>query len=141
MSDSDPENEQRGFVLAWRFRDLPAALLAKTALESANIECILSDENTIRMDWLWSNLLGGVKLWLKEEDADSLQELLDLAIPEGFEVPSVGEYKQRACPSCNSLDVSSEGSAYRIAYVFLFFGLPVPLKQRRCSCRSCGRRW
>ena len=102
MSDSDPENEQRGFVLAWRFRDLPDALLAKTALESANIECILSDENTIRMDWLWSNLLGGVKLWLKEEDADSLQELLDLAIPEGFEVPSVGEYKQRACPSCNS---------------------------------------
>ena len=44
-----------------QFRDLPAALLAKSVLDSAGIECFLADENTIRMDWLWSNLLGGIK--------------------------------------------------------------------------------
>ena len=59
-----------------RFRDLPDALLAKSILDSADIECFLIDENIVRMDWLWSNLVGGVKLWVRPEDADAA-ELLD----------------------------------------------------------------
>src|SRR5215469_13713826 len=37
------------------FRDNSEALLAQAALESAGVESFLIDENTIRMDWLWSN--------------------------------------------------------------------------------------
>src|SRR5882762_5520319 len=35
-----------------RFRDLPEALVAKGMLDSAGVKCFLSDENTVRMDWL-----------------------------------------------------------------------------------------
>jgi hypothetical protein len=45
-----------------QFRDLPEALLAKGSLESAGIQAYLADDNMIRMDWFYSNLLGGIKL-------------------------------------------------------------------------------
>jgi Putative prokaryotic signal transducing protein len=55
-------------VALHRFRDLPGALVAKGLLDSAGIKCFLSDENTVRMDWLWSNALGGIRLWVREDD-------------------------------------------------------------------------
>ena len=55
---------------------LVEALLAKGSLESAGIECFLGDDNLIRMDWLWSNLLGGIKLRVRQEDALVASRLL-----------------------------------------------------------------
>jgi hypothetical protein len=55
---------------------VPDALVAKSILDSAGIKCFLSDETTIRMDWLWSNALGGVKLWVRQEDVETAMELL-----------------------------------------------------------------
>ena len=60
-----------------QFRDLPDALLAKSVLDSAGIECFLGDDNLIRMDWLWSNLLGGIKLRVRQEDALVAARLLE----------------------------------------------------------------
>jgi hypothetical protein len=59
-----------------RFRDLPEALVAKGMLDSAGVKCFLSDENTVRMDWLWSNALGGVRLWVREDDLPDATSLL-----------------------------------------------------------------
>src|SRR5713101_4011763 len=61
--------ELRDLLTIRQFRDLPEALLAKSVLDSAGIECFLGDDNLIRMDWLWSNLLGGIKLRVRQEDA------------------------------------------------------------------------
>ena len=46
------------------------------------------------MDWFWSNLLGGIKLCVRESDADAASDLLDLDIPENFDFAGVGEYEQ-----------------------------------------------
>jgi hypothetical protein len=56
---------------------LPEALLAKSILDSAGIESFLGDQNIIRMDWFLSNALGGVKLRVREEDAEVAAALLD----------------------------------------------------------------
>jgi hypothetical protein len=56
--------EKSDLLTLRKFRDLPEALLAKGALESAGIESQLVDDNMIRMDWFISNLLGGIKLQL-----------------------------------------------------------------------------
>ena len=69
--------EMRDLLTIRQFRDLPEALLAKSALESAGIECFLGDDNLIRMDWLWSNLLGGIKLRVRQEDAIVASRLLE----------------------------------------------------------------
>ena len=39
-------------VAVRRFGDLPEALLAKGLLDSENIKCFLSDENTVGMNWM-----------------------------------------------------------------------------------------
>jgi len=67
----------RDLLTIRQFRDLPEALLAKSVLDSAGIECFLGDDNLIRMDWLWSNLLGGIKLRVRQEDALEASRLLD----------------------------------------------------------------
>ena len=66
-------------VMVKRFRDMPEAQIAESILDSAGIDCFLADENTIRMDWLWSNLLGGFKLMVRPEDMDAATQLLDHA--------------------------------------------------------------
>ena len=67
----------RDLLTIRQFRDLPEALLAKSVLDSAGIECFLGDDNLTRMDWLWSNLLGGIKLRVRQEDALEASRLLD----------------------------------------------------------------
>ena len=74
----------RDLLTIRQFRDLPEALLAKSVLDSAGIECFLGDDNLIRMDWLWSNLLGGIKLRVRQEDALVAARLL-----EGEDPPEV----------------------------------------------------
>ena len=75
--------EMRDLLTIRQFRDLPEALLAKSVLDSAGIECFLGDDNLIRMDWLWSNLLGGIKLRVRQEDAIVASRLLDGREAEG----------------------------------------------------------
>ena len=69
--------ELRDLLTIRQFRDMPEALLAKSVLDSAGIECFLGDDNLIRMDWLWSNLLGGIKLRVRQEDALVAAHLLE----------------------------------------------------------------
>jgi len=91
-----------------QFRDLPEALLAKGSLESAGIQTYLVDDNMIRMDWFISNLLGGIKLKVRAEDAEAAGEILNQPIPEMLDVEGVGNFEQPKCPRCQSLDVSYE---------------------------------
>lgn len=74
--------ETRDLLTIRQFRDLPEALLAKSVLDSAGIECFLGDDNLIRMDWLWSNLLGGIKLRVRQEDAIVASRLLEGDAPK-----------------------------------------------------------
>jgi hypothetical protein len=128
-------------VVVKEFRDLPEALLAKGSLESAGIECFLGDDNMVRMDWFLSNLVGGVKLSVRPEDADAAVELLEQPLPESFEVDGVGTYEQPSCPQCHSLDVSYETLNKPVAYTSAWLGVPIPVPRKRWKCHSCGSAW
>jgi hypothetical protein len=119
---------------------LPEALLAKSVLDSGGIECFLADENTIRMDWLWSNAMGGIRLCVKDVDADAAGQLLDQARMEAFEAEGTGEYRQPHCPKCQSFEVSFKGLHKQVAYGSLFL-IPIPLRRRGWKCNSCGLEW
>jgi Putative prokaryotic signal transducing protein len=124
-----------------QFRDLPEALLAKGSLESAGIQVYLVDDNMIRMDWFISNLLGGIKLKVRAEDAEAAIEILNQPIPEMLDVEGVGEFEQPKCPKCQSLDVSNEELDKPIAYLTAYAGIPVPAYKRGWTCHSCSNRW
>ena len=82
MDAQHPEGNRWPLVIIRRFRDLQPALFALGILESAGITSTISDENIVRMDWRWSNAIGGVKLLVREEDAAEATKLLQLPIPE-----------------------------------------------------------
>jgi Putative prokaryotic signal transducing protein len=133
--------EERDLVMIRRFQSLTEALLAKGILDSAGIECFLTDDNMVRMDWFISNLLGGVKLLVNQEDAATAISVLEEPIPASFDVEGVGEYQQPICPKCQSLDVSFEPLNRELAYTTAWIGLPIPLHSKSWTCRSCGHQW
>lgn len=124
-----------------QFRDLPDALLAKGSLESAGIQAYLVDDNMIRMDWFISNLLGGIKLKVRPEDAEAANEILNQPTPEVLDVEGVGNFEQPKCPSCQSLDVSHEELDKPIAYLTAYAGVPLPIYKAGWTCDACGHHW
>jgi hypothetical protein len=134
------ELEVREMVTVRQFRDLPEALFARGSLESAGIECALLDDNMVRLDWFISNLLGGVKLQVRQEDASVAEEILSQPIPENFDVPGIGEYAQPRCPKCQALDVSFQEVA-PAAYVTAYLSVPFPFHRRAWRCHSCHAEW
>jgi hypothetical protein len=138
---SDGEFELRNMVTIRQIRDLPEALLAKGSLESAGIEVVLIDDNVIRLDWFWSNLMGGIKLKVAPEDVEAANEILNQPIPEGFDVTGVGEYQQPFCPKCQSRDVTFQELNKPIAYSTMYVGVPILLRRRAWRCHSCDAEW
>jgi len=130
----DQKMELRELLTIRRYRDVPEALLARSILESAGIECILGDDNLVRIDWLLSNLLGGIKLRVRQEDAMVAAQLLDQGAPQESMVHGEGEDQQLSCPNCQSLDVSSHEvpDLKRSGSSGMHGGL---------KCQSCGFEW
>jgi len=134
------ELELQDMVTIRKFRDLPEALFAKGSLESAGIECAMLDDNMVRLDWFISNLLGGVKLQVRAEDASIAEEILSQPIPENFDVTGIGEYEQPRCPKCQSLDVNFQ-EVTPAAYVSAYVNVPIPFHRRAWRCHSCDAEW
>lgn len=123
-----------------KFRDLPEALLAKGSLESSGIECTLADDNMVRMDWFYSNAIGGIKLLVNAEDAESAEQILSQPIPEHFDVSDVGVFEQPKCPQCGSLDVNFR-ELQSSAYLSMALNVPLPFHRRAWRCHSCDLEW
>jgi hypothetical protein len=125
------------------FRDIPDALLAKGKIESAGIDCSLADGNLVRMDWLWSNAIGGLRLQVRQEDAEDALAILDEPIPEEFTAEELGEpYTQPHCPSCDSLDIGFESLDRFWTYgLWLVLQFPVPVRKNNWKCYACNAEW
>jgi hypothetical protein len=142
--ESPPNTEfpdKRNLVMLRRFRDLPEAMLAKGKLDSEGLESFLADDNTVRMDWLWSNLLGGIKLLVNPEDAAAATRSLEEPIPEQIDFEGAADYQQPRCPRCQSLDISFEELYKPIAYGSLFVSFPLPMQRKGWICQTCRNTW
>jgi len=141
ISADEGELELRNMVMVRRFRDLPEALLAKGCLDSAAIESVMVNDNLVRLDWFWSNLMGGVQLIVDPENAEAANEILNQPIPEDFDVAGVGEYQQPHCPNCQSLDVTFKELNRPISYMTMWLNVPIPIYRRAWRCHSCNVEW
>lgn len=103
------------------------AIMARSRLDSEGIESMLLDENIVRMDWFYANLVGGIKLQVRPEDAPAAREILGL--------PPVGEKDSEefslCCPRCKSEKVRFREWHRRLHWIaFLVLFLPLPLGKR-----------
>jgi Putative prokaryotic signal transducing protein len=141
LSFPEADLELRTMVTIRQIRDLPEALLAKGSLESAGIEVVLTDENMVRLDWFWSNLMGGIKLKVSPEDVEVANEILNQPIPDGFDVAGVGEYRQPQCPKCHSLQVTFQELNRPVSYMTVWLHVPIPVYRPAWRCHACDAEW
>jgi hypothetical protein len=138
-TDSAPDPDT--LVVLEVFRDLPPALIAKGAVESAGITCFLIDATTVRMDWFWSNAIGGIKLVVAKEDFEAARGVLAEAWEAPMEIEGVGSVPQPRCPRCESADVSYKAPNRRASYTTVAIGLPVLISYPAWNCHNCGVTW
>jgi hypothetical protein len=97
------------------------AELAKSALEAAGIEAYLTDDQTVRMDWLAWRALGGIKLRIRQTDWNVAEEILagipaaDLGDQPGLPVEDIHDLER--CENCNSIEIT------RVPRLKLFVGI------------------
>ena len=67
---------QENLITIAVFHSQPEFLLARTRLESADIECFAYDENMLRIGGWHSQILGGIKLQVRESEAQDARAIL-----------------------------------------------------------------
>jgi Putative prokaryotic signal transducing protein len=99
-----------------RFDLAGQAHIAKNALEAVGIKSVLADEQTVAMDWLLSNAIGGIKVQVLEEDAERAVTALEVSLgsdepvdedtmaaeAEAAEKEEIGELSEPAAPQAHA---------------------------------------
>jgi rubredoxin len=134
---------QDGYVKLISFTRPEEAHMVKSILESEGEGCLIANENLVNLDIFLSQAMGGVQLWVKEEDLEQATKILNEA--ELNETPDseavVGKEESLACPQCESKDTFLEKGPTTLTKVFFFFGIPLPFFKNNWKCRKCGRMW
>ena len=116
------------------------AHIAKASLEAANIPASIADEHTINMDWLYSNALGGVRLFVPVEYEEEARALIDLDFSNIVDKEFAEIIKEKkTCPSCGGDKLESYTIGKKPAFiVFLLLGFPLFFYKHGIRCLSCG---
>ena len=122
------------------------AHLASAKLEAEGIEYFIIDENIVGMYWLYSQAVGGVKLQVREKDAEKATQLLQTGSQKQDAVVEKKEpVKQGSdicCSKCGSVDIEYEKYSKKTFFLtILFLGFPVSYFKNEYRCNSCGHRW
>ena len=133
----------RRLVTVRRYRDLAEAYVGRSLLESAGIPAWIADENLVRMDWFYSNLVGGMRLQVDERDEKAAREILEEKAPETIMYGEEEVYVQPTCPKCGSAEITlGSGTERGRSFVALYvLSIPVPPREEAWHCEACGVQW
>jgi predicted RNA-binding Zn-ribbon protein involved in translation (DUF1610 family) len=143
LAEEPVEWEFRRLVTVRRYRDLAEAYVGRSLLESAGITAWIADENFVRMDWFYSNLVGGMRLQVDERDEAAAREILEEKAPETITYGEKEVYVQPTCPKCGSAEITlGSGTERGRSLVALFvLSIPVPPREAAWHCEACGAQW
>jgi Zn finger protein HypA/HybF involved in hydrogenase expression len=136
------ENDR--IVVYQTFSDPIEANIVKGLLDAHEIECYLSDENTITLNPLYCNAIGGIKLNVFERDTDKIASILKSEnSPIAYDEPLEAEKGKVICPKCHSDNVSYGGSVKRkFGYLDILIAIALmvyPFTQRKAyHCFNCN---
>ena len=114
------------------------ACLVKSVLEAFGVDAVLADDNYIRLNWLYSNLLGGVKVRAPGSMAEEAHAILDAA-PEAYVAIPPDEIV--VCPACGGANTRPYLDRRAACLTWLLIGIPLVFPRLRNVCNDCGRRW
>lgn len=85
------------FVVLNSYPNYVDAHIAKGVLEEQGIPCWLKDENTVTIDPILTNAVGGIKLMVSRENAQKAWEILESLRKE--------QKEKVTCPKCGSHNI------------------------------------
>jgi hypothetical protein len=137
------EWDLRRLVTVKRCRDLAEAYAARSVLESAGIQAWIADENLVRMQWFYSNLVGGMRLQVAESDEAAAREILEQPVPPHIPYDAEDVFEQPTCPKYGSAEITfGVGTERGWSLVALYYlAIPVPPRETAWQCESCGAAW
>lgn len=116
------------------------AHMAKARLDSAGIFATINDEHIVSLNWFYSDLVGGVKIKVLEEELQDARSILELDV-----VKAAGERENQgsreACPECAGLDVEYISDKRGFFLSWLFVGFPFFSLRDKMKCRACEHIW
>ena len=127
-------------VVVARFSFPIDANIAKANLDSVGIPSYIADEHTVNMQWLYSDALGGVRLFVPEQFFEEAREVLSLDFSD--DVDLICDVESNRCPQCKSQNVFPYTKGKRSAFfVFFFLGLPTFFYKHGLKCTDCNHFW
>lgn len=131
------------FVKIDEFRDLPLAEIAKAKLESDGIYCHLTGKHHIGLNWLYSQAIGGVKLYVRKQDENIAKTILNTdesqyisEIEDQF--PELEE--DDFCQNCGSQNIVFINRSRFFGALSLLTGLLLYIFGVRYMCKDCGHK-
>ncbi|WP_019612891.1 DUF2007 domain-containing protein [Psychromonas ossibalaenae] len=127
-------------VVAAKFSFPLDANIAKANLESVGIPSFVADEHTVNMQWLYSDAMGGVRLFVPEEYLQEARNVLSEDFSDA--VDSLYDSKPESCPHCGSQNIEPHTKGKRPAFlVFILAGFPLFFYKHGLRCSQCGNFW
>jgi hypothetical protein len=122
------------------FLTLFEADVAWSAIDAADITATLADDNVIRLNFWFSNALGGVKLVVPGPLAEEAVAILDIRAlsveGEDDEFPRLPDDEK--CKSCGGDDFEFRQNVLVPVVTFAVLGFPLGSITRVGKCRRCG---
>ena len=107
-------------------------------LEEDGIKCWLKDENTVTIDPILTNAVGGIKLMVAGSQAERALDILRTVESENKAL--------HPCPNCGSLNIefvttprkASNWASVILGFFFLSYAMPV---DKVYHCFNCGHEY
>lgn len=126
------------YVVLNSYTNYVEAHIARGVLEEAGINCWLKDENTVTIDPILTNAVGGIKIMVVKQQAERAAELLDRLRRESKAA--------HACPQCGSHNVElvstpRKASNWLSVLIGVFITSYAPAVESVYHCFDCGNEW
>ena len=114
-------------------------------LKDEGIDAHMADQNTVSLAPYYAQAVGGIKLYVAEEDAERASDILspDDIADEQLEPFFEAEAFEPAlrCPNCSSPNIYRERSFLSGLFFLFAFFLPVSVSKDSYRCVKCDHQW
>ena len=117
------------------------ANLVKSVLAAFGIDAVLADEHAINANWVWSNLLGGVKVRVPESEAEAARDLIYAELNDEQDEEDAGGTAATTCPACQSPKTRYFLDKRGSFLTWLVLGFPIIPAVSKRTCTNCGKKW
>lgn len=123
------------FVFLKSFRTEIEAQIVKGRLQAEEIEVTIRDNNIAGMNWLYSNAVGGVKLFVIESQLAEAKKILSEPIT------NQQESTWDPCPKCESDSTEYFADSKFSWFSYLLLGFPLFFPKKKLHCKNCNYWW